>query len=59
LLLTLVTFLVFPRRKRRFLIFYTLTLVVTVVNPLTGRWVMRIVTPGSYWRFISLERPDE
>ena len=52
LLLTLVPFLVLPRRKSRFIIFYSLMLIATVLNPLTGRWVMAIVTPASYWRFI-------
>ena len=52
LLLTLVPFLVLPRRRSRFLIFYSLTLIATVLNPLTGRWVMQIVTSGSYWRFV-------
>jgi hypothetical protein len=52
LLLALLPFLVLPRRKSRFLIAFTLTLVATVLNPLTGRWVMRVVTSGSYWRFL-------
>ena len=54
LLLSLVPFLVLPRRKSRFLIFYTLTVVATVLNPLTGRWIMKIVTPASYRRFVYL-----
>jgi hypothetical protein len=54
LLLTLVPFLVLPRRKSRFLIAYTLVVVVTILNPLTGRWIMDIVTSGSYWRFVYL-----
>ena len=54
LLLVLVPWLVLPRRKSRLLIFYSLMLVATVLNPLAGRWVMKMVTPASYWRFIYL-----
>ena len=52
LLLTLVPLLVLPRRRSRFLILYTLTLVAAVLNPVTGPWVMRIITPSAYWRFL-------
>ena len=54
LLLTFVPLLVLPRRRSHFLIFYTLSLVATVLNPLTGRPLMRIVKPASYWRLVYL-----
>ena len=53
-LLILVPWLVLPRRKSRFLILYSLMLFATVLNPLTGPWIMRVVTPASYWRFMYL-----
>ena len=52
LLLTFVPFLVLARRKSRFLILYTLALIATVLNPLTGRLLMSIVKPASYSRLV-------
>jgi hypothetical protein len=54
LLLNLIPWLVLPRRKSRFLMLYCVMLLATVLNPVTGPWVMTVVTPASYWRFMYL-----
>ncbi|HIJ65560.1 MAG TPA: hypothetical protein HPP77_06360 [Candidatus Hydrogenedentes bacterium] len=53
-LVTLVPLITLRRRRGRFMLLYSLTLVGVFGNPITAPWVLRLATPAAFWRLVYL-----